>query len=64
MKILIVDDHPLYRQGLKALMLGLNPEVEVDEASSVPQALGLLAGVQATSPRRPILKSRSMRCES
>lgn len=42
MKILIVDDHPLIRQGLKQVLLG---ELEVsacDEAGTATEALGLL----------------------
>jgi len=39
MRILIVDDHPLFRQGLRALLAGLDPSVEVEEAGSVAEAL-------------------------
>lgn len=39
MNVLVVDDHPLYRQALRALMMGLDPAVELFEAGTVPEAL-------------------------
>ena len=41
MKVLIVDDHPLFRKGLAILLEGLEPDIEVLEAGSVQQALAL-----------------------
>ena len=38
-KILIADDHALYRQGLGTLLDALNPEIKVVEASSYPEAI-------------------------
>lgn len=38
MNVLIVDDHPLYRDGMQALLFGLDPAVEVFCASSVAEA--------------------------
>lgn len=39
MRVLIVDDHPLYREGLKALLWGLQPELEVVDVQNVGAAL-------------------------
>ncbi len=39
MRVLIVDDHPLFREGLRALLAGLEPSVTVEEAGSVAEAL-------------------------
>lgn len=44
MHILVVDDHPLYREGLKALLWGLSENVEVTGASSLDEALPMLRG--------------------
>jgi DNA-binding NarL/FixJ family response regulator len=41
MRVLIVDDHPLYREGLKALLAGLDPNAQVADASNVAQCLAL-----------------------
>jgi len=38
MRILVIDDHPLFREGLKSLLTGLAPEVEVVQACSVDDA--------------------------
>ena len=35
MRVLLIDDHPLFREGLKGLLLGLEPSVQVDQAGSV-----------------------------
>lgn len=39
MRILIVDDHPLFRQGMKALLLGLDSTIDCSEASDVAVAV-------------------------
>lgn len=44
MKILVVDDHTLFREGLKLLLRGLDPAVEVDEAGNCAEALEVAAG--------------------
>ena len=41
MRVLIIDDHPLYRAGVRALLLGLDPELVAADASSVSEALEL-----------------------
>jgi DNA-binding NarL/FixJ family response regulator len=41
MKILIVDDHVLFREGLKLLLLKLSPDTSTLEASDLDQALSL-----------------------
>lgn len=43
MKILLVDDHSLFRAGLKLLLQRLGDEVEILEASGIPAALILTA---------------------
>ena len=43
MRVLVVDDHPLIREGLSNLLRQLNPGVAVDEATSVEQAREILA---------------------
>ena len=40
MRVLIVDDHPLYREGLKALLSGLEPGVDALGVGSVSEAIG------------------------
>jgi DNA-binding NarL/FixJ family response regulator len=42
MKILLVDDHTLITDALSALLLDLDPEVEIHTAASAPQALELV----------------------
>lgn len=39
MRILLVDDHALFRQGLKALLPPLDSELELDEAGTCAEAL-------------------------
>ena len=39
MRILIVDDHPLFRQGMKALLLGLDATIDCSEAGNVAAAV-------------------------
>lgn len=41
MRVLLVDDHPLFREGLKGLLLGLEPSVRVEQAGSVDAAEAL-----------------------
>lgn len=41
LRVLIVDDHPLFREGLKGLLIGLNPAAHVFQASSVEDAQGM-----------------------
>ncbi len=43
MHILIVDDHPLFREGLKILLSSLEPEVRTSEAGTVADAVALSA---------------------
>jgi DNA-binding NarL/FixJ family response regulator len=40
LRLLIVDDHPLFRQGLRMLLMALNRDLVVDEAGDLSQALG------------------------
>lgn len=47
MRVLIVDDHPLYREGLKALLYGLQPDIETIDVASVGAAIAL-AGAAPT----------------
>ena len=39
MKILLVDDHALFRQGLRSLLLPLDVDLEIDEAGTCAEAL-------------------------
>lgn len=41
MRVLIVDDHPLYRAGVRALLAGLDPEAAVHDVANVGEALQL-----------------------
>ena len=43
LRILIVDDHPLFGDGLAALIQGTRPEVRIDRADSCETAIGLAA---------------------
>jgi DNA-binding NarL/FixJ family response regulator len=38
-RVLIVDDHPLFRQGMKALLLGLDATIDCSEAGDVAAAV-------------------------
>ena len=44
MNILLVDDHPLLRGGMRFLLRSLDAALEMDEASNCTQALELVAG--------------------
>jgi DNA-binding NarL/FixJ family response regulator len=44
MKMLLVDDHALFREGLKLLLRSLGGELEIDEAGDCPQALERMSG--------------------
>ena len=39
MNLLLVDDHPLFREGLRALLANLSPGVAIHEAASVEGAI-------------------------
>jgi DNA-binding NarL/FixJ family response regulator len=41
MRVLLIDDHPLFREGLKGLLMGLEPTVQVEQAGSVEAAEAL-----------------------
>lgn len=41
MRVLLIDDHPLFREGLKGLLQGLAPSVQVEQAGSVAAAEAL-----------------------
>ena len=43
MKILLIDDHPLLRGGMRFLLRSLDIDVQMDEASNASQALELVA---------------------
>lgn len=38
MRVLIIDDHPLYREGIKVLLSSLDPSIQVVGVSQVAQA--------------------------
>src|ERR1700722_15661346 len=44
MKILIVDDHPIYRKGLIALLDQMEPDTALLQANDAAQALALISG--------------------
>jgi DNA-binding NarL/FixJ family response regulator len=44
MKILLVDDHPLLRSGMRFLLRSLDAALETDEAGNCADALQRLAG--------------------
>lgn len=47
MKILIIDDHPLFREGVRAIMERLGPDTEIVEAAGVEAGLAYAAGSDA-----------------
>ena len=47
MRVLIVDDHPLYRAGVRALLAGLDPGLVAVDVSSVAEALQLADAADA-----------------
>lgn len=47
MRILIADDHELFRDGLRLVLKDLDPSLDVVEASSYDQALRLVRGQEA-----------------
>jgi DNA-binding NarL/FixJ family response regulator len=44
MHVLVIDDHPLFREGLKSLLTGLAPHARVSQAASVREALAETQG--------------------
>lgn len=44
MNVLIVDDHPLYREGVKALLAGLEPNIRATGVSRVSEAVAAMGG--------------------
>ncbi|MCX7141876.1 MAG: response regulator transcription factor [Proteobacteria bacterium] len=44
MKLLLIDDHPLLRAGMRFLLRSLDAGIELDEAGTCDEALELLAG--------------------
>ncbi len=44
-QVLLLDDHPLFRVGLRSTLIGMGLPVEVHEAASVAGALALLAAL-------------------
>ena len=40
MNLLVIDDHPLFREGMKVLLRNLNADLRVDEAGDCRSALG------------------------
>ncbi len=42
MKLLLADDHPLFREGIKPLLRKLDAEVEVVEAQDYPSAFAAM----------------------
>ena len=57
MRVLVVDDHPLIREGLSNLLRQLNPGVAVDEATSVEQAREILALLVQGKPNKLICRA-------
>ena len=49
MKVLIADDHAIFRQGLRVVLGELDPAVEILEAADFGEALTIAKGVPALS---------------
>jgi NAD(P)-dependent dehydrogenase (short-subunit alcohol dehydrogenase family) len=49
-RLLIADDHPLYRQALAQAVRGLIPEAHIIEAADLPEALGRAHGASGHRP--------------
>ena len=54
MKILIVDDHALFRAGLRMLLAAIGRNICCIEAADVNEALALIARAAEGSVREPI----------
>jgi len=62
MRVLVVDDHAVVREGLKRVLALMEGPMHVGEASSAAEALKLVAGVGETiAGRLLILDAQSMR---
>jgi two-component system invasion response regulator UvrY len=46
MKLLLVEDHPIFRLGVRQLILGRWPDAVIDEAGTLAEALA--AGARGT----------------
>jgi two-component system nitrate/nitrite response regulator NarL len=44
MRVLVIDDHDLFRVGLRLLLQSLDPEMEVALTSTIEEATGMAAG--------------------
>ncbi len=58
MRILVIDDHPLFRAGLKALLAGLDASIEVTEAAGIDDAV---AGLKMPGPADLVLLDMNLR---
>ncbi|RYF74095.1 MAG: response regulator transcription factor [Comamonadaceae bacterium] len=53
MKILVVDDHALFRAGLRLLLLSIEPDAQVLEAGSLKKAAPDMAAVVVSASQDP-----------